>query len=994
MAHFLRGKQAGIQNDFSSGLGPELFLPDDLTHYGVSSQVSTVAYDPVQSLLAVGTNESKYAGGQIYVYGQRRVCVSLNLSRRASVKSLRFCADKLICLDSKNEVTIFLLNERRPEAKYTPPSLVTALLTDPSMDWMFLGLQNGEIVAYDLDRNELAPFKLPNFWRSRSPRSRSPPIVSLSLHPRDIGKLLIGYTDGAIIFSFKENQPITYLEYELPAGAPGGDADPTSMNTIRRPRLTQALWHPTGTFVLTGHEDSSFAIWDPKDGRLIMARTLQDVNVHKQGAPVGSSGSSPGTFSVNAPLFRIAWCSKQNADDTGILIAGGRPTTQLGKGLTFVDLGKTPNYMTSSWQILSDHFASPKKQHVLSTPSAAEVIDFCLVPRTSPHYEGCHDPIAILGLLSSGEIITLSFPSGHLISPSNQLHVSLSFVHPFINKIALSTVERTRWLGMVEARAHGPQFLKGGAEATHPLRRFERRNIVLAAHADGVIRIWDAGHGDEIENANVVQADVPRAAGDVTNVEVAAMSMSGVTSELAVGLKSGEILVFRWGVNQFYGSELADTSQQASETSVLDIQDRADPSLKEGLLPQVLLQLGLGPVSAIKMTDVGFVGAGFENGELIILDMRGPNVIYQANLSSFVQRSKRSSFLKGEDLVGDKPEWATTIEFGTMCLDGEDYTSLLCFVGTNTGRVATLKILPGPSGGYAVQFAGSTALDDRVVSITPLNIDSGYATYATQAAVANLRTGSKVNGVIVAVSVSGARIFKPTSAKGAHKSWDKYFCDTASVVHVHDRGAAIVGLFGDGSARAYSIPGIKEIGEAKLDHKLDIRRFSDSAISQNGNLFAWAGPSELAVIDLWGVGEERVKCYDKLYNPDALVPARPTISGVQWISGTQYVTPSDMDVLIGGPNRPPSRRMVEEARLQQEQRHLAGPGRSSSASDEGYWAYMQRQLSERAEQLGISSDSMDRLEEHSSGWADDVSKFVSQQKRKAVFGALSSKFGL
>lgn len=36
---------------------------------------------------------------------------------------------------------------------------------------------------------------------------------------------------------------------------------------------------------------------------------------------------------------------------------------------------------------------------------------------------------------------------------------------------------------------------------------------------------------------------------------------------------------------------------------------------------------------------------------------------------------------------------------------------------------------------------------------------------------------------------------------------------------------------------------------------------------------------------------------DKLYNPDAMLPPRPTISNFQWISGTQYVSPADMDLL-------------------------------------------------------------------------------------------------
>lgn len=40
---------------------------------------------------------------------------------------------------------------------------------------------------------------------------------------------------------------------------------------------------------------------------------------------------------------------------------------------------------------------------------------------------------------------------------------------------------------------------------------------------------------------------------------------------------------------------------------------------------------------------------------------------------------------------------------------------------------------------------------------------------------------------------------------------------------------------------------------------------------------------------------ERAK--DVLLNPGLLIPPRPTISNIQWISGTQYVTPADMDLL-------------------------------------------------------------------------------------------------
>lgn len=102
---------------------------------------------------------------------------------------------------------------------------------------------------------------------------------------------------------------------------------------------------------------------------------------------------------------------------------------------------------------------------------------------------------------------------------------------------------------------------------------------------------------------------------------------------------------------------------------------------------------------------------------------------------------------------------------------------------------------------------------------------------------------------------------------------------------------------------------------------------------------------------------------------------------------THYLT-------VGGPDRPPSKKMQEQMRLDdQERRRLDREGRTptnmssqSQSSQEGYWSYMQRQVQERTEKLSMAGDQMDRLEENSSGWARDVNKYVQNQKKKAVLG--------
>lgn len=532
----------------------------------------------------------------------------------------------------------------------------------------------GDVLAYDLDREYLAPFRIPYFWKEYDTRARISPVVTLSFHPRDVGKLLIGYNDGAVIYSFKQNIATKYFHYHLPQGAPGGDSDPSSVNMARSPRLTQAVWHPTGTFVLTGHEDSSLVIWDPKDGkdpkesRIIMARTLQDTNVNLPGGGATTAGADPETIASKEPIYRIVWCANQDPDDTGILVAGGTPTTLPTKGLSFFELGRTPVYATSSFQVLGEHFENPKRQRILPTPPNAEVVDFCLIPRSSPHFAGAQDPIAVLTLLSSGEVITLSFPSGLPITPTNQLHPSLTFAHPFINAFALAPIERTRWLGMTESRQQGPAIVKGGVAAKHPLKRFENRNIVQTAHADGTIRLWDAGHGDEIENEAALQADCARAIGKQEGIEVSKLSLAGATGELAAGLRSGEVVVFRWGTNPKVGRESTPPGPN-TPNALTDITPRRDPALKEGLMPFTLLDEQNGPVTALKLADIGFVAAGFEGGSLAVIDLRGPALIYQANLQDFIKQDKRSSFRKSSNATTPpKPEYPTAVEFSVSLL--------------------------------------------------------------------------------------------------------------------------------------------------------------------------------------------------------------------------------------------------------------------------------------------------------------------------------------
>ena len=483
----------------------------------------------------------------------------------------------------------------------------------------------------------------------------------------------MGYPEGAVTFTFKQNLAQKYFVYEIPPGAPGGDSLPT--HEVRRPKLTNAIWHPNGIFILTVHEDASLVLWDTKDGRKLHARTVQTPNIDQP------SSSRPGSPSDDAgpkePVTKIVWCAKANPDDTGLLVAGGRPVGDLNKGLTFLDMGPTPNYQTSSWQVLSTYLERFRRTINLPVPPGAKVVDLCFIPRSSPYFNGAHDPIALIAMLSSGEILTLSFPSGHTITPTNMLHPFLTLVHPFVNKAVLTPVDRSVWLGLKERRLQGPKFVIGGAEAKNPLKRFENRNVVSMAHADGTVRIWDCGHDDEIENGDVVQVDLARAIGRVSNIEVTEMCLASTSGEMSIGLKTGELAVFRWGNNPSYGHEEPPGANQGPG-KMTPITQRTDPGLKTGMIPLTLLDMQQGPITALKHGQVGFVAAGYQRGTLVIIDLRGPAIIHTAHVSDFTKAPKRSSFLKNRGSEEGQPEWPTQIEFGVMTLEGEGNVDLYC----------------------------------------------------------------------------------------------------------------------------------------------------------------------------------------------------------------------------------------------------------------------------------------------------------------------------
>lgn len=374
----------------------------------------------------------------------------------------------------------------------------------------------------------------------------------------------------------------------------------------------------------------------------------------------------------------------------------------------------------------------------------------------------------------------------------------------------------------------------------------------------------------------------------------------------------------------------------------------------------------------------------------------------------------------------------TKCSFAVLTLGEDEYSSIVLIVGTSLGRIGSFKILPTESGkGYIVNFvdSNSSSLEDPVVGIIPINTETGALAPASQHAVLGLRSGVKVPGAVIVVTRSEARIYRPPSGKGVHKAWNEQSlaCVAAGLIELEIYGIALVCAMLSGVVKVLSIPALKEVTELDITGHggVDVTKTEEVHILPSGDIIALSSPTSLITLSMFGTGKgQSIKAItasttetssknpthvpaDELYNPVTPCSPRPTISTLTWLSGTQYLSIADLDLLIGGPDRPPSKSQIEaeraeleeqqqQARTQQQSEAASSSGgseaRQGGVASGGIWAGLQQSFNERTKHLNLMGENMDKLGDTTKGFSDEVARLVGQQKKKALWGGVKAKF--
>lgn len=964
-----------------------------------------MAHDQVQSLLAIGTTT-----GAIHIFGQANVEVIIQLpSNRSAIEFLDFVSGQyLVAVDASGSLHIVSTQTRDVMYSANVAGNISCLATDPTLDWIFIGLESGQIVVFDADRGCMSPFRIGNLQKTILPGARLSPVVSIEMSPREYSVLLIGYKECAATFSLVENNILKHFRYELQAGAPGGDTNPALANINRAPPSLGATWHPNGHHVLTWHVDGSLVFWDAAEATMLQARTLTDtdVNVPKR---IGRSAAGEESRQL---ITRVAWVCEKNAENTALMVAGGDVISGPVRGLTYMDFGPTPSVPITSYAAMGQHYAAPRRQRMFPIPDGVEVVDFFPLGNASPFHNRYHDPGIVIVLLSNGDIYSLRLPEGVPIQSACVLPPSIGWVHPSVTTLNIAAVPRNQWVGMMSSvKGHVP-YLVGGAPAQRHLRRFQTRNALATGHENGFVRIWDASRG-ELQESQVLEVNTSDALKRHDDLSIAKVSFAGQNAELAVAVETGQVLLYKFDVNKNPNvgiDKLKDLNISESKEKIIDIKHRFTPGLKEGFMPISLVNLSYGHVTALEHSNVGFVAIGYQDGHIVIIDRRGPAIIFSESIggnSGGMLGSIRSS--RNSRHGAQSTPHVTIMEFSICVIDDDEFSSIVLFAGTSNGELVTYRFIPNGRGGYKVEYVNRIRVsDDPILSINAIDAERGAAALAFPHIMSKLGQDLLVPGVVVVTSARDVRVIRPSNSKMTHKRLSQYSLVGASISFLREGDSMVLVCLTDTSEVVFlALPSLREITTRSLPYRIDPSTAVNSVFSLTGDIVIQIDAHEAGLISVFGKGVKFEDIPgDLLFDPLKVCPPRPVVSTLQWVRGSVYTTKEDIDKLIGGARRPKSRAMIqeEEQRMEDQRRARDAQRKRDDARiqqrrkyGDDYYADDDYEYGDdgirRTNRGGGIQGTWDSLEQSGQEYMSTVSEALKETQDNMFKGIIKSKFG-
>ncbi|KAJ6311912.1 hypothetical protein OIU77_013627 [Salix suchowensis] len=551
-----------VQDNVSKGvLTRKDMNPRIALHYGIPSTASILAFDHIQSLIAIGTLD-----GRIKVIGGNNIEGLLVSPKQLPFKYLEFLQNQgfLVSVSNENEIQVWDLEQRRIASSLQWESNITAFSVIYCSSYMYIGDEYGMVYVLKYDAEEVKlvpmPYHVPadvaaDASGMSSPKNRS--VVGVLPQPSSQGnKVLFAYEDGLIIlWDISEDKVVLVkgnkdLELKCKIAAdshkdfrPDLSDDISDYEPLEK-EIASLCWASTdGSVLAVGYVDGDILLWN------LSRTTSKDMHAAKSSNNAVKLVLSTGERRL--PVIVLHWSAHRSHDECrGRLFVYGGDAIGSEEVLTILSLDWSSGIESLKCTGRVDLTLNGSFADMVLLPSGGVLGASGTLVLTNPGQLNFYNDAGLSSSISLQEkgnyVSSIQYP---MVVPTIEPRLTLAklglvFRDGKLSK-ALSEAISSRKLQATHCPRSTNWPLTGGVPSQlHDAEKYQVERLYIAGYQDGTVKIWDATYptfaliyvlGPEVKGINVADA----------NASVSALGFCSDTLSLAIGNERGMVRLYK-----------------------------------------------------------------------------------------------------------------------------------------------------------------------------------------------------------------------------------------------------------------------------------------------------------------------------------------------------------------------------------------------------------------------------------------------------------------
>ncbi|XP_062428342.1 syntaxin-binding protein 5 isoform X4 [Rhea pennata] len=438
-------QQAGArESEIQETLQSEHFQLCKTVRHGFPYQPSALAFDPVQKILAIGTQT-----GALRLFGRPGVECYCQHDSGAAVIQLQFLINEGALVSALADDTLHLWNlrQKRPailhSLKFNRERITFCHLPFQSK-WLYVGTERGNIHIVNVESFTLSGYVI--MWNKAielSSKSHPGPIVHISDNPMDEGKLLIGFESGTVVLWDLKSKKADYRYTHDEA-------------------IHSVAWHHEGKQFICSHSDGTLTIWNVKSP----TKPFQTITPHGKQL---KDGKKPEPCK---PILKVEYKTTR----------AGEPFIILSGGLSYDTVGRRPCLTVMHG----------KSTAVLEMDYS--IVDFLTLCET-PYPNDFQEPYAVVVLLEKDLVLIDLAQNGYPIFENPYpltIHESPVTCCEYFADCPVDLIPALYSVGARQKRQGYSKKEWPISGGNWGLITQSYPEIIITGHADGSIKFWDA----------------------------------------------------------------------------------------------------------------------------------------------------------------------------------------------------------------------------------------------------------------------------------------------------------------------------------------------------------------------------------------------------------------------------------------------------------------------------------------------------------------------